>query len=96
MVYGDGSGYGTEVQEHFRCGWATVELDANLWPIRAVYGPLPGPLQSVGRAERWTVLQAVTRCSRLREYVADLKSLVEEGQEWSQRLVQSKCKHAAI
>ena len=96
VVYGDGSGFDGDLPELLRCGWAVVQLDANLWPVRALFGPLPGPLQSVGRAERWALLQAVLHCKGMECYVADLFSLVEEGKEWHARHASAKGKHAAI
>ena len=85
-----------EIPELFRCGWAIIQLDEHLWPVRALHGALPGPLQYVGRAERWAALQALRHCQGMDEYVADLLSLVQEGREWHQRHASSKGKHAAI
>ncbi len=96
VIFGDGSGFDKDVPELFKRGWAIVELDDNLWPVRALYGAFPGPLQSVGRAERWAVLQALLHCEGMTEYVADLWGLVAEGREWGARRAAPKGKHAAI
>ena len=75
----DGLGFGTELRERFRCGSAVVELDANMRPIRVLYGPLPGGLQSVGRAERSVAPQAIVHCDVPIEVVSDLLRLAQEA-----------------
>ena len=59
VTFGDGSAQGSSVPEVRRAGWAIVQLGSNLLPLRALFGNLCGPLQTVGRAERTAALHAI-------------------------------------
>eukprot|EP00959_Pyramimonas_sp_CCMP1952_P345478 7234701-Pyramimonas_sp.AAC.1 len=52
VVYTDGSGLAPGLPEITRCGWGFACLGDNGLPVRGACGPLEGPLQTVGRAER--------------------------------------------
>eukprot|EP00959_Pyramimonas_sp_CCMP1952_P007110 148752-Pyramimonas_sp.AAC.1 len=65
-------------------------------PVRAAYGPLPGPIQSVGRAERHAVLRGLQLLPRLVMSVSDLLGAVREGGEWSPEHASAAAAHADI
>eukprot|EP00959_Pyramimonas_sp_CCMP1952_P179505 3752833-Pyramimonas_sp.AAC.1 len=73
--YPDGSGMAPSWPELRRCGWYVVHLGDNGMPIRALIGPLWGPIQTVGRAERFAVLQALRHLPRVNLLVSDLLGL---------------------
>ena len=54
--YIDGSGLEPQLPELRRCGWAVVMCDDHGNLLRAVYGPLPGCWQDVGRAELFALV----------------------------------------
>eukprot|EP00959_Pyramimonas_sp_CCMP1952_P053627 1121632-Pyramimonas_sp.AAC.1 len=58
-LFTDGSGLSNSLPEACRCGWAVVEPSPGGWPVRACFGPFPGAIQTVPRAERCATLQAV-------------------------------------
>eukprot|EP00959_Pyramimonas_sp_CCMP1952_P085738 1793479-Pyramimonas_sp.AAC.1 len=58
--------------EFRRCGWSAVQMGEFGLPVRAAYGPLPGPIQSVGRAERYALLRGLQLLPRLVLSVSDL------------------------
>ena len=58
-AFADGSGLAGSISELRRCGWAIVQLSQQGLPIRAAFGALPGPLQTVCRAEVYAVLFAL-------------------------------------
>ena len=72
VLFTDGSGQASDTPEHRRCGWAVVMLNRQNIPVRALYGGLPGPLQTVGRAERYALLQAVMAHEGVQRVVSDL------------------------
>ena len=80
IVYHDGSGYETAWPELTRCGWACVQVSCDGLPLRAVFGPLPGSRQTVGRAERHALLMAMTHMPYLRFVVTDLAALAREAE----------------
>ena len=49
-VYTDGSGIAPSLPGLTRCGWSVVELDESGIILRAVYGALPGAVQTVPRS----------------------------------------------
>ncbi|CAK0827554.1 unnamed protein product, partial [Prorocentrum cordatum] len=82
VVYTDGSGLASAIPEIRRCGWAAAQMAAQGWPLRAVYGPLPGPLQTVGRSERFALLMAVRHFgTKLEVVLTDLLALESEVYE---------------
>ena len=68
----DGSDYETAWPELARCGWSSVQVDCDGLPLRAVFGALPGARQTVGRAERHALHQAMLHMPYLRFAVTDL------------------------
>ena len=58
-VFTGGSGLAGSIPELRRCGWAVVQFSRQGLPLRATNGPLPEPLQNVGRAERDALLMTV-------------------------------------
>ena len=93
--YTDGSGYASSVPELRRCGSSVVQLDPGTWlPIRAKYGPLPYIVQTVGRAERYSVKLGLDANPNHEEFVSDLLSLVKEGLSWRPELACGRAKHA--
>ena len=95
-MYTDGSGLANGVPEATRCGWAVVELSPGLWPVRALFGPLPGGCQTVPRAERHAILEALRVGPRGVEVISDHLSAVLEGQRWTADLAESSSRHASI
>eukprot|EP00959_Pyramimonas_sp_CCMP1952_P255084 5328075-Pyramimonas_sp.AAC.1 len=57
-VYTDGSGLASGTPEATRCGWSVVSLSPGGWPVKAAFGALAGPVQTVPRAERQAILHA--------------------------------------
>ncbi|CAK0807829.1 unnamed protein product [Prorocentrum cordatum] len=76
-LYGDGSCLESDFPEERRCGWAVVALTRDLWPYKALFGSLGGPIQSVPRAERVAGLKALQRAQRPATYVTDHLQLQE-------------------
>ncbi|CAK0868465.1 unnamed protein product, partial [Prorocentrum cordatum] len=76
-LYGDGSCLESDFPEERRCGWAVVALTRDLWPCKALFGSLGGPIQSVPRAERVAGLKALQRAQRPATYVTDHLQLQE-------------------
>ena len=95
-VYSDGSGLFSNSPELRRCGWAVVEVGPGGLPIRARYGGLPGRVQSVPRAERVAIYQALRVSPRNVHVVSDHLSAVQEGQSWNFALAHSSGRHALI
>eukprot|EP00959_Pyramimonas_sp_CCMP1952_P114050 2384968-Pyramimonas_sp.AAC.1 len=52
------------------------------YPVRAVYGGLPGVQHTIGAAERHCVLQALRFFPGAQLLVTDLSALVAEGNRW--------------
>ena len=50
-VYTDGSGYASATPGLTRCGWSVIQLDESGIILRAIYGALPGPIQTAPRSE---------------------------------------------
>ena len=73
-----------------------VMLNKQYFPVRALYGGLPGPLQTVGRAERYALLQAVRASQDVQLVVSGLLGLVREAEGWDDELASARGKHAAI
>ena len=65
-------------------------------PVRALYGGLPGQLQTVGRAERYAVLQVLRAAPQVQVVVSDLLGLVQEATSWRESLAGAAGKHATI
>ena len=65
-------------------------------PVKAMFGGLPGMLQTVGRAERFAALQAIQASSNIDTIVTDLLGLVREAERWDPRLAMAEGKHATI
>ena len=82
-VYTDGSGLANSMEGLTRCGWAVVQLDESGCVVRAIYGPLPGRLQTVPRAEHYAALRAVQVAAHPAEIVSDHLSLVKTGRQLS-------------
>ncbi|CAK0885544.1 unnamed protein product, partial [Prorocentrum cordatum] len=96
-VFTGGSGLAPSIREIRRCRWAAVQFARQEIPIRAVFGPLPGPLQTVGRSERHAVLMAAKSCgSNLQCVFADLLALEAEANSWGPELESAAAVHAAI
>ena len=95
-VYGNGSALQSDEPEVRRCGWAIVEIGNDGYPVRAAYGPLPGPLQTAGRAERHAALRAIDIVGHLELFITDLESLAKEGGSWKPQLESATGRHAAI
>ena len=97
VSYTDGSGYESSLPEVRRCGQAVVQLDDRSWlPVRAVYGPLPYLVQTVGRAERYAIKLGLDMHADHHEFVTDLLSLVDEGRRWSADLCAGRARHARV
>ena len=96
VAFGDGSAQGPSVPEIRRAGWAIVQLDMHLRPVRALFGSLAGPVQTVGRAERTAALHAFQSNPILDLYISDLLSLVQEGLSWDPELARGMKKYAGI
>ena len=95
--YTDGSGFDSSLPDIRRCGQAVVQLDPYSWmPIRALYGPLPYLVQTVGRAERYAIKMGLAAHPDHFEFVTDLEGLVKEGAEWGPHLASSRSKHARV
>ncbi|CAK0837890.1 unnamed protein product, partial [Prorocentrum cordatum] len=95
-VYTDGSGRASQVPEARRCGWAAVALRPDGMPLKAPYGPLPGPRQTVGRAERQACLAPLSQAGEVQLIVSDLQSLVTEGNLWSPTAQAASARHASM
>ena len=95
-VFTDGSGYESSIPELCRCGWAAIQVSATGLPLRAVYGTLPGDRQTVGRAERYAILQALIYFPMAKLVVSDLLDLVEEGNSWDILKSMAGCKYADL
>ena len=80
-MYHDGSGYETAWPDLARCGWACVQVSCDGLPLRAVFGALPGARQTVGRAGRHALHQALLHMPYLRFVVMDLAALAREVDE---------------
>ncbi|CAK0865551.1 unnamed protein product [Prorocentrum cordatum] len=95
VVFTGGSGLASSMLELRRCGWAAVQVSSQGLPARAAYGPLPGPFQTVGRAERHALLQALLVLSPQRGGPAvdavftDLLGLAGEATSWGAALEQA-------
>ena len=96
VCYTDGSGMAPSWPELRRCGWSVVQLGDNGMPIRAIVGPLWGPIQTVGRAERFAVLQALRHLPSVTLVVYDLLGLVQEAESWSHELADAQAAYADI
>ena len=92
----DGSCLQSSIPEVARAGWSVVQIGDNLLPQRAVYGALPGPRQTIGRAERWTFRQALAWHPKHESIVSDLQSAVREGNAWDPEQALGTAKHATI
>ncbi|CAK0811969.1 unnamed protein product, partial [Prorocentrum cordatum] len=95
VVYTDGSGHASQVHGARRCGWAAVALRPDGMPLKAAYGPLPGPRQTVGRAERQACLAPLSQAGEVQLIVSDLQSLVTEGNLWSPTAQAASARHAS-
>ena len=74
----DGSGLASAMPEVTRCGYSAVQLKDHRPPVRALYGALPG-IQTVGRAERYSVYKLLEHALRRIEHVVvDLSSLASD------------------
>eukprot|EP00959_Pyramimonas_sp_CCMP1952_P081775 1708142-Pyramimonas_sp.AAC.1 len=62
--------------------------------MRVLFGPLWGPIQTVGRAERFAVLQALRHLPRVNLLVSDLLGLVQEADSWSPEHVDAQAAYA--
>ncbi|CAK0862525.1 unnamed protein product, partial [Prorocentrum cordatum] len=96
IVYHGGSGYEAAWPEHARCGWACAHVSFEGPPIRAVFGPLPGSRQTVGRAEHRALLTATTHMPYLRFVVTDLAALAREVEAWGFHQAASGSEYADI
>ena len=94
-VYTDGSGLANASPELRRCGWAAVELSESGFPVRAVFGPLPGR-QSVPRAERYAGLWAFEVAPQMRTLCSDHLSFVRESAQQHPELCSARGKFADI
>ena len=65
-------------------------------PARAMYGGLPGPVQTVGRAERHAAWQAIRAAPKVETIVTDLKGLAMEAESWNKQMAKASGKHATI
>ena len=65
-------------------------------PVKAMFGGLPGLLQTVGRAERFAAMQAIQASSNIETIVTDLLGLVREAERWDPILAMAEGKHATI
>ena len=65
-------------------------------PVRAMYGGLPGALQTVGRAERHAAWQALRAAGGVKTIVTDLMGLATEAGTWNEQLAKASGKHATI
>ncbi|CAK0796737.1 unnamed protein product, partial [Prorocentrum cordatum] len=95
-LYGDGSCLESDFPEERRCGWAVVALARDLWPYKALFGSLGGPIQTVPRAERVAGLKALQRAQRPATYVTDHLQLQVEGMAWEGRHASARAPHASI
>ena len=96
VVFTDGSGRWSNQPEIRSCGWAFVQLSDAGHPLRACYGRLAGPSQTVGEAERVAVRRALQKLPSVDVVVTDLLGLFQEAQEWSSVANSSSGKHAAV
>eukprot|EP00959_Pyramimonas_sp_CCMP1952_P360462 7548653-Pyramimonas_sp.AAC.1 len=96
VAYTDGSGYDAEWPELCRGGWAVVQMGPDNRPVRAIYGVLSGPRQTVGHAERTTMLMGLRHLPWLSHIVSELESLVNEGNAWGDSLASSPNQYADI
>ena len=64
--------------------------------VRAAYGPLPYVVQTVGRAERYSIKIGLEYHPDHRAFVSDLLGLVSEGSEWAEHLQDGRSKHAKV
>eukprot|EP00959_Pyramimonas_sp_CCMP1952_P110155 2304736-Pyramimonas_sp.AAC.1 len=72
-------------------------MSAQGWPLRAVYGPLPGPLQTVGRSERFALFMAVRHFgAKLEVVLTDLLALESEAASWGPELEGAAAAHATV
>ena len=95
--YTDGSGFGSNVPETRRCGWGLCQLDPDTFlPKRAIFGPLPYLIQTVGRAERYSIRMGLVVHPNHELFVSDLLSLVEEGNTWVDDLQRGSKQHARV
>ena len=81
VVFNGGPGIVPCWPELTRCGWWCSQLGDNGMPARGAWGPLPGPVQTVGRAERKAVPQALKLIPKVSLIVADLLSLQQVGSQ---------------
>ena len=95
-IYTDGSGLASSSPELRRCGWSAVELGPSGLPLRAVFGALPGRRQSVPRAERFAIFQALRVGPVDAHIVSDHLSAVREGSSWDRDLASSGARHANV
>eukprot|EP00959_Pyramimonas_sp_CCMP1952_P090979 1904751-Pyramimonas_sp.AAC.1 len=79
-----------------RCGWSVVEVSLDGVPLRAVYGPLPGRVQTVPRSEYYAMLQALSRARQPAHVVSDHLSLVNAGNRWGVHNERAGAAHANI
>ena len=84
-----------DVPEISRCSWAVVQLRADGWPCKAIFGSLPG-VQTVARAERYAGLVATCLSSQVEVLISDHLSFVQEGQRWGPSDASSSARHAAL
>ena len=95
-IFTDGSGLASGVAGLTRCGWAVVEISDSGLPLRALYGPLPGRVQTVPRAEYYVVAKGLEVAAKPAHVISDHLSLVRHGQNWGPHNEQASSTHANV
>ena len=67
-----------------------------LIPLRACYGPLPGPVQTAGRAERGAIIRALQCALSLEVVVSDFLGVAREALSCVAHLEAVSCYWASI
>ena len=73
-----------------------MELDASGIILRAVFGALPGPVQTVPRAEYYACLMAVKFAGCSVHIVSDHLSAVKTGSAWGPHNESARSRHASV
>ncbi|CAK0829323.1 unnamed protein product, partial [Prorocentrum cordatum] len=92
----DDPGHASKAPEARWRGWAVLAFRPDGFQLKAACGPLPGAVQTVGRAERFACLAPLRQRRPTSLIVSDLQSLMTEGNSWSPDAASARGRHAGI
>ena len=96
-VYLDGSGLrGWWCARQCRCGFAAVMVDGGGEVVGAIYGALPGPVQSVPAAELWALRVLLRHCMAPLDIASDCQFVVDGFQAGPEATTKATQLHAGI